>query len=33
MTEKQKAILKTIPKRDMGLFGDDLSDDDNEDAP
>lgn len=29
MTDKQKEILKTMPKRDRGLYGDDLSDEED----
>ena len=30
MTEKQLAILKSFPKRDRGLYGDELGSDDDE---
>lgn len=32
MNEKQKQLLETFPKRDRGLFGEDVSDEENKDA-
>ena len=32
MTEEQKALLNSFPKRDRGLFGDDVSDQDDKDV-
>jgi len=32
MTEEQKALLHSFPKRDRGLFGDDVSDEEGKDG-